>query len=176
MEFSNNFYVQIGHQDEENLAFELIINPYTGTISEEPGPNMMWNTEYGMMSGGMMGDSMVGDDSMAFGSMDNGTMDDSMMNDESMDGSMMGDDSMGIGSMGIGMMGGRMKDENVQKLKATLDHLLGLPAETEWLEFKQASRTYPFEKMGRYFSALSNEARLKHQAAGWLVLDRKSVG
>ncbi|MCF6289520.1 MAG: putative DNA binding domain-containing protein [Desulfobacterales bacterium] len=62
-----------------------------------------------------------------------------------------------------------MKDENVQKLQATLDHLLGLPAETEWLEFKQASRTYPFDKVGRYFSALSNEARLKHQAAGWLV-------
>ncbi len=49
MAFSNNFYAQIGHQDEENLAFELIIDPYSGTISEEPGPNMMWNRSYGRM-------------------------------------------------------------------------------------------------------------------------------
>ena len=49
MEFSNNYYAQIGHLDEETLAFELIINPYNGVISEEPGPNMMWNRSYGRM-------------------------------------------------------------------------------------------------------------------------------
>ena len=49
MDFSNNFYAQIGHQDEDSLAFELIINPYNGEISEEPGPNMMWNRKYGQM-------------------------------------------------------------------------------------------------------------------------------
>ena len=49
MEFNNNYYAQIGHQDEENLAFELIIDPYNGKISSEPGPNMMWNRSYGHM-------------------------------------------------------------------------------------------------------------------------------
>ena len=61
------------------------------------------------------------------------------------------------------------EEGRAQKLKATLEHLRSLPAETEWLEFKQAARSYPFDKLGRYFSALSNEARLKHQTAGWLV-------
>ncbi|MCF6334784.1 MAG: hypothetical protein L3J12_03480 [Spirochaetales bacterium] len=49
MEFSNNYYAQIGHKDEETLAFELLIDPYSGSISEEPGPNMMWNRSYGQM-------------------------------------------------------------------------------------------------------------------------------
>lgn len=62
-----------------------------------------------------------------------------------------------------------MKDRTLSKLKAQLEFLLSLPTETEWLEFKQAARNYPFDKLGKYFSALSNEARLKHQAAGWLV-------
>lgn len=61
-----------------------------------------------------------------------------------------------------------MKDEG-GRMRAKLEYLLSLPAETEWLEFKQAARNYPFEKLGRYFSALSNEARLKQQAGGWLV-------
>ncbi len=36
-------------------AYELIIDNYTGAISPEQGPNMMWNQKYGMMGGGMMG-------------------------------------------------------------------------------------------------------------------------
>lgn len=59
-----------------------------------------------------------------------------------------------------------MTNRSIQK---KLEYLLSLPVETEWLEFKQASNTYPFDKIGKYFSALSNEARLKNQAAGWLV-------
>ena len=59
-----------------------------------------------------------------------------------------------------------MTTRSIQK---KLECLLSLPVETEWLEFKQASNTYPFDKIGKYFSALSNEARLKNQAAGWLV-------
>ncbi|MDQ1280233.1 MAG: hypothetical protein QG670_1496, partial [Thermoproteota archaeon] len=35
-------------------AFELLVDKSTGRIAPEPGPNMMWNTKYGMM-GGMMG-------------------------------------------------------------------------------------------------------------------------
>jgi ATP-dependent DNA helicase RecG len=56
-----------------------------------------------------------------------------------------------------------------RKLTEKLTHLLSLPAETECVEFKEAKRSYPFDKLGRYFSALSNEALLKHQDAGWLV-------
>lgn len=29
---------------------ELLINKYTGQVFPEMGPNMMWNTKYGMMS------------------------------------------------------------------------------------------------------------------------------
>jgi hypothetical protein len=43
-------------------AFEVLVDPVTQNVFPEPGPNMMWNTEYGMMSGnsnfGMM-DSMM---------------------------------------------------------------------------------------------------------------------
>ncbi|RTI00095.1 peptidase M4, partial [Thermus scotoductus] len=31
--------------------FELIADRYTGVVSPEPGPNMMWNTRYSMMGG-----------------------------------------------------------------------------------------------------------------------------
>jgi ATP-dependent DNA helicase RecG len=50
-----------------------------------------------------------------------------------------------------------------------LNALLALPAETEWLEFKEAKDNYDFGKLGRYFSALSNEAALAGRAQGWLV-------
>jgi ATP-dependent DNA helicase RecG len=50
-----------------------------------------------------------------------------------------------------------------------LDELLGLPVETEWLEFKEAKNDYNFEKLGQYFSALANEANLAGRLNGWLV-------
>jgi ATP-dependent DNA helicase RecG len=53
---------------------------------------------------------------------------------------------------------------------AKLEELLKLPNELEWLEFKTASNDFDFDKLGEYFSALSNESNLHHQAAGWLVL------
>jgi len=63
-----------------------------------------------------------------------------------------------------------------------LDELLALPAETEWLEFKEAKFGFSQEDLGRYFSALSNEANLKSKPCGWLVFGvankppRKVVG
>lgn len=51
-----------------------------------------------------------------------------------------------------------------------LQELLALPAETEWVEFKAARGEFDFDQLGRYFSALSNEACLYTQAFGWLVL------
>ena len=54
-EYTQNFYVQIVEKNTGVGAFEQLINKYTGALSPEPGPNMMWNTKYGMMSTGMMG-------------------------------------------------------------------------------------------------------------------------
>lgn len=51
-----------------------------------------------------------------------------------------------------------------------LQELLALPAETEWVEFKAARGEFDFDQLGRYFSALSNEACLAGQAFGWLLL------
>ena len=50
-----------------------------------------------------------------------------------------------------------------------LQELINLPEETEWVEFKEAKNNFDFDDLGRYFSALSNEANLKDQVAGWLV-------
>ena len=55
-EYSQNFYVQYYEKSTGIGAFEMLIDKYTGAITPEMGPNMMWNTKYGMMSGGgMMG-------------------------------------------------------------------------------------------------------------------------
>lgn len=51
-----------------------------------------------------------------------------------------------------------------------LEELRALPSETEWLEFKAAKNDYSFNKIGEYFSALSNEANLKGRVCGWLIL------
>jgi len=58
---------------------------------------------------------------------------------------------------------------DIDELKIKLAELLKLPNETEWVEFKKAGNSYNFEKLGRYFSALSNEANLKNQENGWLI-------
>lgn len=41
--------------------------------------------------------------------------------------------------------------------------------ENEVVEFKEASNDYDTDKIGRYFSALANEANLRDAGAGWLV-------
>ena len=53
-EYTQNFYVLFKEKSTGIGAFEMIIDKYTGSIYPEMGPNMMWNTKYGMMSGGMM--------------------------------------------------------------------------------------------------------------------------
>ncbi len=45
-EYTNNFYVPVTQVSTGNGAFELLINKATGIVTPEPGPNMMWNTEY----------------------------------------------------------------------------------------------------------------------------------
>ena len=54
-EYTNNFYVQVIEKSTGKGAFELLINKYTGGVHPEMGPNMMWNTKYGMMRGGILG-------------------------------------------------------------------------------------------------------------------------
>ena len=44
-----------------------------------------------------------------------------------------------------------------------------MPAETECLEFKEAKNDFNFDNLGKYFSALSNEANLKHKHSAWLI-------
>lgn len=63
-----------------------------------------------------------------------------------------------------------------QRLQALLDG----DGENEIVEFKEARRAFDFGKLGRYFSALSNEANLKGNDSAWLVFgvrdDHKVVG
>ncbi len=50
-----------------------------------------------------------------------------------------------------------------------LNELRSLPGETEVVEFKEANNDYDFRKLGKYFSALCNEANLKGKPEAWLV-------
>jgi ATP-dependent DNA helicase RecG len=50
-----------------------------------------------------------------------------------------------------------------------LSELLGMSAENEVVEFKEAKNDFDFRRLGKYFSALSNEANLKRQPVAWLV-------
>lgn len=56
-----------------------------------------------------------------------------------------------------------------ETLQETLDNLRNLTAENEIVEFKEAKNNYDFSKLGKYFSALSNEANLCGKPYGWLV-------
>ncbi|PKP02549.1 MAG: transcriptional regulator [Bacteroidetes bacterium HGW-Bacteroidetes-9] len=55
------------------------------------------------------------------------------------------------------------------ELKHILQNLRNLTAENEIVEFKEAKTGYDFTKLGKYFSALSNEANLKGRPHAWLV-------
>ena len=50
-----------------------------------------------------------------------------------------------------------------------LEDLLALSGENELVEFKEAKNDYDFRKLGKYFSALSNEANLARKTRAWLV-------
>lgn len=53
---------------------------------------------------------------------------------------------------------------------ALLDQFLALPAETEWLDFKEAKSNFDMDDLGRYVSALANEANLCGRPCAWLIL------
>lgn len=50
-----------------------------------------------------------------------------------------------------------------------LAELLSLPSENEIVEFKEAKTTFGLQEIGKYFSAMSNEANLKTKDCAWLV-------
>ncbi len=56
-----------------------------------------------------------------------------------------------------------------EQLEITLENLCNLSAENEVVEFKEAKNNYDFSKLGKYFSALSNEANLKNKSFAWLL-------
>lgn len=53
--------------------------------------------------------------------------------------------------------------------KSLRDLLAGKPIETECLEFKEAKNSFEVDKLGHYFSALSNEANIKRQPYALLI-------
>ena len=59
MEFADNFYAVIREKDTGRGALEILLDPYTGSITGEPGPNMMWNAKYGHMGGWASGDNAL---------------------------------------------------------------------------------------------------------------------
>ena len=71
---------------------------------------------------------------------------------------------------------------DIDGLRRKFVEWLQLPVETEWLEFKEAKTSFDFDALGKYFSALSNEANLKGKESGWLIfgvsdqVPRKVVG
>lgn len=62
-----------------------------------------------------------------------------------------------------------------EELLQILNHLQNLPAETETVEFKKVGKDFDFSKLGKYFSALSNEANLKNKPCAWLVFGIEPV-
>ena len=66
---------------------------------------------------------------------------------------------------------------NQETIAQTLSHLLQ-SNENEIIEFKEAKNDFDFTKLGRYFSALSNEANLKERNNAWLIFgvnDKKEI-
>jgi hypothetical protein len=61
MDFEQNFYAKVAEKSTKINACELLIDPYTGAVQPEYGPNRIWNTKYGQMSdqGGMMPSSTM---------------------------------------------------------------------------------------------------------------------
>jgi ATP-dependent DNA helicase RecG len=59
--------------------------------------------------------------------------------------------------------------KNMTNIDEKLSFILSLPAENEVIEWKEAKKNFDFKRLGKYFSALSNEANLKNKKSAWLV-------
>jgi ATP-dependent DNA helicase RecG len=60
-------------------------------------------------------------------------------------------------------------NEAETRAEQKLQELIAAGYESEVVEFKEAKKQYDFNKLGKYFSALSNEANLKCKQDAWLV-------
>jgi hypothetical protein len=47
VQYAWNFYAIVKEKATGRGALELLVDPRTGGVFAEPGPNMMWNTKYG---------------------------------------------------------------------------------------------------------------------------------
>ena len=84
MIFTQNFYVQIVNAKTGAGLGELLVDRYTGIVQPEHGPNMMWNTRFGMSGGmGMMGGNMMGNQQNQSGMMGNQQNQSGMMGNQS---------------------------------------------------------------------------------------------
>ena len=68
IEFSNGYYASIREKSTGTGAFEVLIDRAAGRVTREPGPDIMWNTRYGMTRGGMMGGAYSGTGAMSVSS------------------------------------------------------------------------------------------------------------
>ena len=59
MEFDLNFYAALEEESTGRGALEVLVDPYSGAVGLEPGPNMMWNQKYGPMGRGAVGEAVV---------------------------------------------------------------------------------------------------------------------
>ena len=55
-----------------------------------------------------------------------------------------------------------------EELIDILNEILKNP-ENEYIEFKEAKENFEIDKLGKYFSAISNEATLKEKQYGWII-------
>ena len=61
-----------------------------------------------------------------------------------------------------------MNIKDTQQIDSLLDELLQ-SQEDECVEFKEAKNDFDSKKLGKYFSAISNEANLRGKEEGWLI-------
>nr|WP_293298153.1 RNA-binding domain-containing protein [Allomuricauda sp.] len=59
------------------------------------------------------------------------------------------------------------------QVQVILNTLRSKGFENEVVEFKEAKKQYDFDKLGKYFSALCNEANLKNKQSAWLIFGIK---
>jgi hypothetical protein len=59
MVFAENYYAQVVDATSGAGLAEVLVDRYTGIVQPEPGPDMLWNTRFGMQ-GGQSGNGMMG--------------------------------------------------------------------------------------------------------------------
>ena len=57
----------------------------------------------------------------------------------------------------------------LEDLYSSLEELVALPAETEWIEFKLGAGSITNDQIGEYISAMSNGATIKNKPFGYLI-------